>query len=285
MDKKLLNRKYYIEKDILIEINNVEKEEEHTHDFIEFVYMLSGKSVHTVDGVEYPMNRGDLLIINYNQIHSFNGEKSARFCNILIKPAFLDRSLSQSEDLFLLFDIPQYIEFRDFINDKCNYICFSPEEKNCFEYMLLLLHKELEELPLGYKLTTQAGVDFLLTMIFRKMSISQKNFKNGFKLILEYINENYSQNISAVELARMCHYNPSYFSRIFKKYTGVTFSEYLKKVRIENACKLIERSNESINSIYPKVGYTNKTKFYKHFRELLNTTPLKYKSNYSVNSN
>lgn len=281
LDKTLHGNKYFIKNDYKIEINNISDIGAHTHDFIEFVYMLRGKCVHTIDGNKYPIKSGDLLIINYSQTHSFNGDPSAKFCNILIKPSFIDKSLKECNNLFLLFDTPHYSEFKNFVNNNCNFIKFSPEEKNCFEYMLLLLYKEQNDAVLGSTATIQSGIKFLLTMIFKKMCESSSEEFDDFKSILEYIEKNYYQNISAKELSKMCHYNPSYFSRMFKKYTGITFSEYLKKIRITNACRLIKESNLNISNIYDKVGYTNKTNFYNHFRHTTGKSPLQYKKELS----
>lgn len=272
-----LDNKYYIEDNIHMQINKVKKLKPHTHDFIEFVYMLKGKSLHKIDGVEYPMDSGDLLIINYDQIHSFDGDPEASYCNILIKPAIVDKSMEQCKDLFLLFDTANYKEFKELVNNECRFIRFSPEEKNCFEYMLRLLNKELKERKIGYEITALGGVNFLLTMIFRKMCNSPWQKKQEIAKIFEFIHSNYEQNISITDLAEMCHYNPSYFSRIFKKYAGIPFSEYLKKIRIENACRLILGENLKIDNVYTRVGYTNKTNFYKHFKEITGLTPLQYK--------
>ncbi len=277
MEKLLLNNKYFITSDYKIEINSVSKVVSHTHDFIEFVYMLKGKSVHIVDGDKYPMNSGDLLIINYNQSHSFNGDPDAKFCNILVKPSFIDKRMHKNTDLFALFETSNYKEFKEFIDNKCNFIRFSPEEKNCFEYMLLLLNKELNDKEIGYAITSKAGMNFLLTMIFRKMCKSLSYDDTDFKEILKYIEKNYMDNISLNDLSKICHYNPSYFSRVFKKYSGVTFTEYLKRIRITNACLLIDNGDIPISDIYVRVGYTNKTNFYKHFKEIIGLTPLNYK--------
>lgn len=272
-----LNDKFFIENDVHISINKVSNTKTHTHDFIEFVYMMKGKSLHKIDDREFPLSSGDLLIINYNQTHSFDGDPDATYCNILVKPSFIDKSMKACNDLFLLFETSHYKEFKELVNAKCNFIRFTPHEKNCFEYMLRLLNKELKEKNIGYNLTTHSGINFLLTMIFRKMCNSQQQENHEFKKILEYIGENYEQNISACLLSDMCHYNTSYFSRIFKKYTGITFSEYFKKVRIANACRLLDNEDIKINDLYIRVGYTNKTNFYKHFREITNKTPLEYK--------
>ncbi len=280
MEKTLRNNMYFIENDVRVECSTVSPIAPHTHDFIEFVYMLRGKSMHRVDGVEYPLTGGDLLIINYGETHCFDGDPAALFYNILIKPAFLDESMRECRDLFLLLKTPQYREFGDLVDDRRRCIRFSPEEKDCFEYMLLLLDKELKNRELGYDLTTHTGVNFLLAMILRRMCAAQTAVNGEFGRVLEYIAAHYAETVTVTGLATMCHYNPSYFSRVFRKYTGVTFSEYLKRVRIAAACRLIDTGSR-LGDLYTRVGYTNKTNFYKHFRQIEKQTPLQYKKRVS----
>ena len=271
-----IDHKYYMENDIIIRrISHAAPVEPHTHDFIEFVYMLSGRSLHRVNGTEYPLDSGDLLIVNYGEIHQFSADPETRFYNILIKPAIIDNSLAECRDLFSLFETTPFRDFKSLINGQCRSVRFSPEEKNCFQYMLELLRQELEKREVGFSLTTQAGVNFLLTMIFRRMGSTLLEQTHEFKRILEYINEHYAESLSATELAALCHYNPSYFSRIFKRYTGLTFSEYLKRLRISKSCELLAAHCKS-SQLYIRVGYTNKTNFYKHFRQVTGMSPLEY---------
>ena len=273
----LVDQKYYIENDfILRRISHAAPVEPHTHDFMEFVYMQSGKSLHTVNGVEYPMSSGDLLLVNYGEVHCFTADPQALYMNILIKPALLDQNLADCQDLFYLFEAGPFRGFKELVNDQCRYIRFSPEEKDCFEYMLLLLEKELHNREVGFDLTTRAGVDFLLTMIFRKMRKNLLAQTHEFKQVLDYIEENYAQDLNAGELAKLCHYNSAYFSRVFRKHTGLTFTEYIKRLRIRKACAMLQEVPRT-GKLYILVGYTNKTTFYKHFREVTGMTPLEYK--------
>ena len=94
---------------------------------------------------------------------------------------------------------------------------------------------------------------------------------------LRYIKEHCTEKLSIEMFSKKGHYNPSYFSRAFKKYTGVTFTEYLKQARINLACELLLNTNTKIDDIYTEVGYSDKTKFFKHFKEYTHTTPLKYR--------
>lgn len=274
---RYIDNKYYLEDDFTLrKVIPSRYSEPHTHEFMEFVYMLCGKSLHKVNGAEYPMNSGDLLIINYGEVHTYNAEPGTQFYNILIKPTILDKSLEECRDLFYLFETAPFRPFKALVNDRCRFIRFSPEEKNCFVTMLQLLEKELRCRDIGYDLTTKAGVNFLLTMIFRKMRGNLAEQTHEFKQVLDYIEENYAQTLSETELSKLCHYNPTYFSRVFKKYTGLTFTDYVKRLRIRKACAYIAEEGRT-NGLYIRVGYTNKTTFYKHFREVTRMTPLEYK--------
>lgn len=268
---------FYIDEDVILRrVSQTKAVRPHTHDFMEFVYIVSGKSLHTVNGKEYPMDRGDLLIINYDEVHGFSAPPETTYYNILIKPAVIDKNLETCRDLFFLFEAGPFQSFKTLVNNNCRCIRFSPEERDCFEYMLRLLESELERMDVGYELTAQAGVNFLLTMIFRKMRSSLPEHPNQFKEILTYIDQHCAENLSATELAEFCHYSPPYFSRIFRKYTGLTFSEYVKRLRIGKACAKI-REGRSGSGLYTQVGYTNKTTFYKHFRQVTGMTPLEYR--------
>jgi AraC-like DNA-binding protein len=78
-------------------------------------------------------------------------------------------------------------------------------------------------------------------------------------------------------MAKKCSYNKSYFSRLFKEYTGLPFTAYLKNVRIRRAALMIKESDKLIEEIITDCGYTDKTKFFKHFKACYGVTPLGYR--------
>ena len=271
-------KKYFMDDDISVYTQTGYDQIEHLHDFIELVYVSNGKGVHKVDKTVYPVKKGNLVIINYNQTHSFSCESSYKHYSILIKPEFINEKIKKSEDIFSILDISGYEDFKNLINKENCVIGFSLEEMERFESTLKLLKTELKDKNPGYNITSRAYINLIFTMIFRKMS-QPLFFSNDVvnSKILDYINTNYNEKITANYFAKEGHYDISYFSRMFKKYTGLTFTHYLKKVRINKACEFIKNTDYKISEIYTKVGYSDKTKFYKHFSEIMNTTPLKYR--------
>ena len=271
------NGKYFARNDVIVEKGSHFDHVPHTHDFIELVYTFKGKITHIIDNVEYPTSKGDLIIINYGQLHNYVGSKNSSYYNFLIKSEYIDESIATNKDFFALLELNDYMDFKELVNKNSPILSFSPNERVTFEHILIMIDDELEKKEIGYQTLAYSAVSILLTMIFRKMTITYSNVENSLREVLAYIKENFNENISESELAAICHYNPSYFSRLFKSHTGVTFTDYLKKTRITAACDMLMHTDTKVNDIYMKVGYTDKTKFHRHFRQITGMTPLAYK--------
>lgn len=247
----------------------------HSHDFIEFIYTLRGGCVHTIDGTEYPVKRGDLLIVNYNQSHSFSGYCEAEFVNIFLKPEYISASLANQENAFALLNLTEFTDFRKTLDETRRMVSFTGQERDTVETAISNLESELNQIQPGYALSSRSWLNLLLVMIFRKMSLLlAENFSGISDELLVYIKAHCGEKLSLSSLAQRCHYNPSYFSRRFKIFTGESFSTYLKKVRIERAAYLLDSTTMKIGDICTEVGYTDKTRFYRDFRGETGITPL-----------
>jgi two-component system response regulator YesN len=82
-------------------------------------------------------------------------------------------------------------------------------------------------------------------------------------LVLEYIQDNYNQDISLADVAEKIFISPSYLSRIFRKKTGCSFKEWINRLRIEKAKEMLMQTKLKHYEIAEKVGYCD----YKHFSE------------------
>lgn len=105
--------------------------------------------------------------------------------------------------------------------------------------------------------------------------------KNGeiIKKAINYINENYMNNITLNSISEHIHLNASYFSTLFKKETGMRFSDYLNKVRIEESKKLLKNGKYSILEISIEVGFEDQSYYSKVFKKITGLTPKEYKDN------
>lgn len=94
----------------------------------------------------------------------------------------------------------------------------------------------------------------------------------------KYVNENYEKKISLEEMADFLFINPAYFSVVFKKVTGLNFTDYIARIRVEKAKLMLEKSRYLVKDIAIKVGYDDYTYFCKVFKKIENSTPLEYRS-------
>ena len=74
----------------------------HTHDFIEIVYILSGKMTHMIDGQQYEVRSGDILFMNYGCTHSFSATAEYSYINLLFSPEHIGEDLLSSPNAFIL---------------------------------------------------------------------------------------------------------------------------------------------------------------------------------------
>jgi YesN/AraC family two-component response regulator len=101
--------------------------------------------------------------------------------------------------------------------------------------------------------------------------------------VIDYVNHNYTSNISVAQLANKMGYNANYLSTTFKKKTGYSLLHYINIKRINAAKDLLLNSSNSIKFIADQVGFSDEKHFMKLFRSMENTTPTKYRNAYLQN--
>lgn len=91
-----------------------------------------------------------------------------------------------------------------------------------------------------------------------------------------YVKENFRKDINLTVVANMVSMNYSYFSKLFKNQTGMNFSDYVMKIRMEEAKKLLADPMNKIYEISIRVGYENPKNFTRAFKSHLGITPSEY---------
>ncbi|MDD3416898.1 MAG: response regulator [Lachnospiraceae bacterium] len=99
--------------------------------------------------------------------------------------------------------------------------------------------------------------------------------------VKEYIEANYMEEISLIQLAELVNMNSSYLSSVFKKETGMLYSEYLTFCRMEQAKKMLAESADSIAEVAEKAGYQDSRYFSKQFAKQVGLKPSEYRKLYS----
>ena len=109
--------------------------------------------------------------------------------------------------------------------------------------------------------------------------INDSSSENTADVLMKYIDTHYSDPaLSRQTFSSHFHISEAYTSRFFKEYTGYQFTEYITKVRMEAACKLLTDTNLTIDKIAQAVGYNSDVSFRRVFKSFTGMTPKEYKT-------
>ena len=106
--------------------------------------------------------------------------------------------------------------------------------------------------------------------------VSTEGYHGIVKQAIEYINLNFSKELSLPFIADIINVSPSHLSKKFKKETGFTVTEFINKKRIQEAKRLLQISDHSITDIAILIGFEDPGYFTSVFRKLVGITPREY---------
>lgn len=118
----------------------------------------------------------------------------------------------------------------------------------------------------------------LHSVVVSMLSEIKSMHRNEIVKAMEYVNHHYMKPIRVKEVARLVHLNENYFSTVFAKETGKTFSQYVSEVRIEKAKQLLQQEAYTWTEVGELVGFENPKYFTKVFKRSLGVTPKQYAS-------
>lgn len=258
------------------------KVEDHSHNFVELVCITAGEGVHIINGKEYKVCRGDLFIIDYGTSHFFRGRSSSfSWINCIFKPEYLMGITTDITDAKkLLYYILKSANPTEHENDTVSLntnLRINGEDVVSIFYDML---REYDEKSCGYQEIIEHYLLIVLKKISRKLFLAAEDDKKS--LIMEKIRRDIDNaqlgSISAKQLADSYFMSKTVFSENFKKYMGVSFREYVTKMRIEQACRLLLDEDYRISDIQSAVGYHDTKSFYRAFRYHTGMTPSEYKN-------
>ncbi len=245
----------------------------HSHQFLELVYVTEGTAVHKINGTNPTVIRpGDYFIIDYETEHEYYSEEE-HFCviNCLFLPELLDKSLVYCRDFqTLLHHYLLKISTETMHFNPANHFFHDDDLK--IQPILEEMLTEYNEKPSNWSEMVRANLVKLLIYTARKIPTSGKNL--GFiDTIINNINENFSKHITLSDMISGMNYSLPYISKKFKTETGLSFQNYLKRTRINEACRLLAYSDKKIEEISVLSGYSDPDHFRKAFKDVMQLTP------------
>lgn len=264
----------------------------HSHDFIEISYVAYGSGIHILGDKEYKVYKGDLFLINHHIPHEFRtlnppSNPKLKIYNCVFKPDFIDVNLNDYKDFT---DVINYLSFRSIFSlasDNLDDIKLLGFDNAAIEAIYVKMMDEFTRKDDGYIEMLKIYLKELLIVIFRSSKKSGNNEKSVMsrhsKLIensMQFLKENYSVNLKLSDLSSQSFLSPTYFCKIFKDYSGITVSEYIQKLRIDEACNKLKSSDHKVIVIAEEVGYKDIKHFNEVFKKVVGMTPREYRKHY-----
>ena len=249
---------------------------EHTHNYVEFVYMCQGSTTHIIDGNHIILKEGDLLFMNQHARQEIlpAGEKDIAV-NFMIMPQFFDMTLRNLEN--------ESGALRDFLISCLterdmggNYLYFDAADilpvQNLMENMIWIMINE----PQNRRTLSQNTISLLFMTLIDQAShlhVSGNSYEQKLLLhLFNYIDTQY-QSASLSEFAEAHHEDIYTLSRFIKKKTGRTFKVLLVEKRLRQAEYLLNNTALPVADISLSVGYENTSYFHRVFRKVYGMSP------------
>ena len=250
---------------------------EHTHDYVEMVYMCQGETRHTVNGNAISLHQGELLMLGQNARQSIEtaGEKDIAV-NFIVRPAFFSGTLP--------FLGEEETPLRRFVvscltgENEAGYLLFHVAEslpvQNLIENLLFTL---LEDIPNKRGILQMTmGLLFAQLMNHTEALQFETREQNAVISVLRYLEEHYRDG-SLTEIADRLHYELPSLSRLIRQKTGKNYTELLQEKRLIQAAWLLRNTDKNVDEIANAVGYENLSYFHRLFSARFGKSPKKYR--------
>lgn len=228
-------------------------------------YMLDGTWHH----IDY--TQGDIAIFpGHEAFPKTQVDREVELVELFLDPVILARTACELVDANNIELVPQ-LHLRDPL----------------IEHMGLALKTELELGGADSRFYADCMATALSVHLLRRYSTRQQEIKNytgglpksQLRDIFNYVEENLDQSLTLTKLSNVVGISPNYFASLFKQSIGITFHQYVTKIRIEKAKRLLQNrdSNLKIIDICQEVGFQSQSHFTRVFRQHTGTTPKVYR--------
>lgn len=246
---------------------------EHAHDFLELVYVASGKAEQVVDGERQNISTGDCFLIDIGMRHGYE-KTSPDFCviNCLFVPSFLS-TVTTDDAAFKELACNVFASVTSSLVPKYLFVSSGSamELGGFFERML----DEYAGKKTAYLEALQSLLKVVLITMFR--SCGEKGQPRIIGDIIEMVKRSSGKKVKIEDLSEAMFFSPSYISRLFKKHTGRNLIEFIRETRMQSVCKSLIETRDSVDKILSDHGYSDKKGFYEQFNKAYGCTPAQYR--------
>jgi AraC family transcriptional regulator len=146
-------------------------------------------------------------------------------------------------------------------------------------WLLRRLYKEFLTLDAASSLAIEGLTLEMLAEVSRlNVTSVNRNPPRWISQVVSLVRARYSDRLTLAEIAAAVSVHPVHLAREFRRFQGCTIGEYVRQLRIEQACRELSDSNQSLATIAAGAGFADQSHFSKTFKRLVGMTPVQYRS-------
>ena len=242
-------------------------------------YFIKGTGNIRVEGQLYPIEAGDLILLNPNEIHLCTVDNcSHERLALYISDSILDSFHCEEHTFFNV--------FYKRASGTHNVIPANVVHALKIDEQLMKILRLNQEYSVENSVLAICAIIELLSMLNRASETDTSNnitapvSNKQITAIIKYLSENYDKKISIDALAKQFHFSKHYLCRMFKEYTGTTIGEYCTFKKLMAFNQLICQGQSLEGACY-QVGFQNYSNFFRLYKKHMGITPSEYKRSIS----
>lgn len=275
-----------LEKDFILEGYNVELNNgqryiqlnPHFHDFFELECTILGKCLHTVENKDIEMSSGDIVIVPPGVWHTVYAYPDSITINIKVRTSTFEQTFlnilkndTGLSDYF--FKVLHNQNYKNSLTFHCG------QDQFLIDQLLYMYAQQQEGKPFANRMIESLLSTFFTYLIQNhtgqmEFSDSETITDQRMLKIEKYLHMHFSTATLAGTAAHF-YLSPPYLSAYIKKCSGMTFSQMLRGIRMQNACLLLQGNNK-VDDVCEQVGYKDTTQFIRTFKSIFKMTPKQY---------
>ncbi|WP_299117782.1 AraC family transcriptional regulator [uncultured Winogradskyella sp.] len=252
----------------------------HQHEEIQISYIVYGSGTLVAGDAINQYNQDDIIVIGSNLPHVFKTDNNCIENSHMISLFFTSSSFGVD-----FFQLPEFNGINRFfeeakqgfkvISDTSGIKSYFNQLKNASKLnRFIILLQILEAI-------SNSELEILSSLTYHKTYSANEG--DRMRKIFEFTLDNYKDNITLNDIARIANMTKNAFCKYFKKRTNKTYIEFLNELRIQNASQLIINNNElSMTEAAELSGYNNISNFNRQFKKLKRQSPLEFKKSKQV---
>lgn len=242
----------------------------HWHTYYEIIHIVSGSFHLNLDNEMQTYYPGDVIFVSDGMLHGGSPNNCVYEC-ILFDMQMLYKENHVCAKIL-----------RGILEHKIRIHSFLSQGSDRILPLVQQLSATLSSRKSGYEFVVQGYLYQLIGIILAEQLFEESKDAlvlerfSSMKKVLEYISENYQNNITLEALSKVAGMNPRYFCRYFKGMTDRTPIDYLNYYRIECACEMLSTKDITLKEAAISCGFNDESYFIRTFRKYKGITPKQF---------